>query len=313
MAMPIFDPLVLFQVHAMDCQKDSRLIADMYAAAGHQSRIVDFYGQAVAEVTYDGGWHYADADMFGGGEVVTMPDSHIPSVAELSRQPTLLDQLPAYLENDVLASYPGSTGKNGAAMLWSYPSYSYFSSEYFATNPGYPAYLSRKSFPASAADPDLMFGWNDQGGLVRTPASDIMLTSIPSQPSPEPPTIQSVSTRPGEILLTVAPSGTAPVSGYRVLVGTTSRGWDYGAFDGSEAAKASWANPDGWVPAMYERLFTMPTSDVASARGKGPTISVPRLPAGSYFVSVMPLDAYGEHVGRQLWPASNELRITVPA
>ncbi len=36
-AMPIFDPLILFQTFAMDCQKDSRLIADLYAAAGYDS------------------------------------------------------------------------------------------------------------------------------------------------------------------------------------------------------------------------------------------------------------------------------------
>jgi len=311
-AVPIFDPLVLFVVHAMDCQKDSRMIADLYGAAGYQSRVVDFYGHAVAEVSYGGGWHYADADMFGGGEVVTLPDGHIPSVAELSRQPALLDRIPVYLENDILASYPGSTGKNGAAMIWTYPSYSYFSAEYFAKNPGYPAYLARRTFPASAPDPDLLFGWNDPGALVRTPASDITLTSIPSRPSPQTPSIQSVSTGPGEIRLTVSPSGAAPVSGYRVLVGTTSRGWDYGAFIGSTAARIAWANPGGWTPAMYEQLFMVPPSDAASVQEAGPVITVPRLPAGTYFVSVMATDAYGQQVGRQLYPASNELRVTVP-
>ena len=186
MGLPIFDPLVLFEVDAMDCQKDSRLIADLYGSAGYESRIVDMYGHAVAEVRYEGGWHYADADMFGGGEIVTMADGHIPSVAELSHQPALIDQIPVYLENDVLASYPGSTGKHGTAMIWTYPSYAYFSAENLARDPGYPVYLSRKAFPASAPDPDLLFGWNDPAGLVRTPASDIALSSIPSLPSPEP-------------------------------------------------------------------------------------------------------------------------------
>ncbi len=312
MAMPIFDPLVLFEVHAMDCQKDSRLVADLYAAAGYGSRVVDMYGHAVAEVRYDGGWHYADADMFGGGQVVTMPDGHIPSVAELARQPALLDRIPVYLENDVLASYPGSSGKHGAAMVWTYPSYSYFSAQNFAQDPGYPAYLARKAFPASAPDPDLQFGWNDPSAMVRTPASDITLTSIPSRPSPEPPSIQSVTTRPREIRLTVSPSGAAPGAGYRVLVATTSRGWDYGAFNGSEAARAAWANPGGWTPAMYQRLFALPPSGAASVQSAGPTITVPRLAAGTYFVSVMAIDAYGRQVGRQLFPASNELRVTVP-
>jgi len=288
------------------------MIADLYAAAGYHSRVVDFYGHAVAEVSYEDGWHYADADMFGGGQVVTTPDGHIPSVAELSRQPALLDRIPVYLENDVIASYPGSTGKHGAAMLWTYPSYAYFSAENFANNPGYPAYLARGAFPATAPDPDLAFGWNDPATMVRAPASDIALTSIPSRPSPDPPSIRSVSTRPGEVQIAVSPSGTAPVTRYRVLVGTTSRGWDYAAFIGSEAAKASWANPAGWTPAMYERLFAMPPSDAASVQGAGPTITVRKLPAGTYFVSVMAMDAYGQQVGRQLYPASDELRVTVP-
>ena len=312
MAIPVFDPLVLFEVHAMDCQKDSRLIADLYAAAGYGSRVVDFYGHAVAEVSYGGGWHYADADMFGGGEVVTLPDGRIPSVAELSRQPALLDRIPVYLENAVLASYPGSTGKNGAAMVWTYPSYSYFSAEYFAGNPGYPAYLARRAFPASAPDPSLMFGWNDPGALVRTSASDIALTSIPSRPSPQPPTIRSVSAGPGEIRLSVGPSGAASASGYRVLVGTTSRGWDYGSFTGSAAARAAWANPGGWTPDMYPRLFASPPSDSAIVEGAGPAINVPGLQRGTYFVSVMAIDAYGRQVGRLLWPPSNELRVAVP-
>lgn len=296
----------------MDCQKDSRMIADLYSAAGYQSRVVDFYGHAVAEVSYEGGWHYADADMFGGGQVVTMPDGHIPSLAELSHHPELLDRLPVYLENDVLVSYPGSSGKNGAAaMVWTYPSYAYFSAGYFASHAAYPAYLERRAFPVSASDPDLMFGWGEPAGLVRTPAPDIALSAIPDRPSPGPPSVQAVSTAPGEIRLTVVPTGTAPVASYRVLVGTTSRGWDYGSFSGSDAARASWANPGGWTPAMYQRLFALPPSDAASVEAVGPSIRVRGLRAGTYFVSVMATDPYGRQVGRELYPASNELLVTV--
>ncbi len=312
MALPIFDPLILFQVDAMDCQKDSRLIADLYAAAGYASRIVDFYGHAVAEVRYDGGWHYADADMFGGGEIVTLPDGHIPSVAELSHQPALLDRLPVYLENDVLASYPGSSGKNGSATtLWTYPSAAYFSAAYFAQNPGYPVYLARTAFPASAPDPDLAFGWDDPANLVRTPATDITLSAIPSRPSPEPPAIEAVTTGSGTIRLTVSASGDTTIVGYRALVGRTSRGWDYATFNGSPSARASWANPGGWTPAMYPRLFDLPPSDVASVEASGPTITIRGLAPGTYYVSVMAVDGYGQQVGRQLYPASNELRLTV--
>jgi hypothetical protein len=310
MALPIFDPLVLFEVHAMDCQKDSRLIADLYSAAGYASRVVDFYGHAVAEVKYADTWHYADADMFGGGDIVTMPDGHIPSVAELSSDPALLDRLPVYLENEVLVTYPGETGKNGAAPVREYPSYAYFSAEYFADHPGYPAYLSRTSFPASAPDPDMTFGWNDPAGLTRTDATDIRLSPIPERPSPGPPAIESVAASRGAIAITVAPSGDATVTGYRVMVGTQSRGWDYGAFLGSSLAAAAWANPGGWSPEMYPRLFRLPPA-AANASPRGPSIMVTGLRPGTYFVSVWAVDAYGQRVGRTVYPASNEVRVEV--
>jgi len=312
MALPVFDPLILFQIHAMDCQKDSRLIADLYSAAGHESRVVDFYGHAVAEVSYGGDWHYADADMFGGGQIVILPDGHIPSVAELSAQPALLDRLPVYLENEVLVTYPGETGKNGAAPVREYPSSAYFSSAYFAQHPGYPAYLSRAVFPESAPDPDMAFGWNDPANVIRTPASDIRLSAIPERPSPGPPAVESASASAGAIRVTVAPTGNAPLIGYRMLVGRSSRGWDFGSFVGSAEAAGAWANPGGWAAAMYPRLFEMPPSDAASATSEGPSITVRGLAPGTYYVSVISVDAYGQQVGRTLYPASNELRLSVP-
>jgi hypothetical protein len=310
MSIPIFDPLILFQIGAMDCQRASRLIVDLYAAAAYRGRVVDFYGHAVAEISYDGGWHYADADMFGGGDIVTFADGHIPSVAELSRQHQILDRLPVYLENVVQATY-GSTGKNGGSATWTYPSSAYFSAQYFAGNPGYPVYLTRKAFPATATDPSLDFGWTDANQLERAPASDIVLSDISSQVSPNAPSIEAVSTTAGTIRISVAADPAATVSGYRVFVSSTSRGWDYGNFLGSTAAKSDWANPSGWAAGMYSRLFQVPPSDVARVDSNGPNIVVSGLGPGTYFVSVMPRDSYGDSVGRELYPSSNELKVTV--
>ena len=312
LAVPVFDPLVLLAVGAMDCQKASRLIADLYAAAGYRSRIVDMYGHAVAEVSYDIAWHYADADMFGGGQVVTMADGHIPSVAELSKNVALLDRLPVYLENAVLSSYPGATGKNGVALTaWTYPSWAYFSTLNFAQNPGYPAYLSKKVQPATATDPDPLFGWNAVANLARAPASDIQLSDIPSRPSPGIPAIDAISATSSTIHLSIAASGETEVIGYRVFVSSTSRGWDYGQFIGSSPAASSWANAGGWTASMYDRLFRLPPGDVATIDAPGRDISL-HLRPGTYFVSVMARDAYGDQVGRVLYPLSNELRVTVP-
>jgi hypothetical protein len=96
------------------------------------------------------------------------------------------------------------------------------------------------------------------------------------------------------------------------MVGSRSRGWDYGSFLGSSAAAASWANPGGWIPEMYPNLFTLPPATGGSDSSRGPSITVTGLRPGTYFVSVAALDAYGQQVGRSVYPASNELRVVVP-
>ncbi len=62
---------------------------------------------------------------------------------------------------------------------------------------------------------------------------------------------------------------------------------------------------------MYSRLFQIPPSNVARVDSNGPDIVVSGLRPGTYYVSVMPRDSYGDSVGRELYPSSNELRVTV--
>ncbi len=64
---------------------------------------------------------------------------------------------------------------------------------------------------------------------------------------------------------------------------------------------------------MYPRLFEEPPSDVARVDANGPDISVSGLAAGPTSCRVLALDAYGRRIGRTLYPASNELRVVVPA
>ena len=314
MRLPIFDPLILLDIHAMDCQKCSRLIADLYAAAGYQSRVVDMYGHMVAEVTYDGGWHYADADFFGGGQVVTMPDGHIPSMAELSHNYRLLDNLQPYLEMNVVFSY-GSSGKGPS--VWTYPSYSYFSAQNYSKNPGYPYYLYKQAAPATSteqsAEQEMMYGWDERAGEVRREsASDITLSNIPEISTPNVPRIMGVSVDGSSATLSFSaddPEGT--LGTYVVFVSRSSRGWDYGSFAGAEPAKHFWANPGGWTSSMYDSLFALPPHDVAELSTKTGTITLPHLAPGRYFVSVMATDSYGETVGKLLYPLSNEVAIAI--
>ena len=315
MSLPIFDPLLLFDVHAMDCNKCSRLIADLYSAAGYESRLVDMYGHMVAEVNYEGGWHYADADLFGGGQVVTMPDGHIPSMAELSQNYQLLDRLQPYLEMNILFSY-GASGKGPS--YWTYPSYSYFSAIYFAKNAGYPHYLYKNPTPAASSNRTLeqvmMFGWDESTAEVRRePASDIKLSDIPETATPNVPQITGVSVSSSSVVLSFSdtdPEGT--IGGYTVFVSKTSRGWDYGSFTGAAAAKQYWANPGGWTSSMYDNLFTVPPHAMAELETKADTITVPQLAPGRYFISVMARDAYGDSVDKGLYPLSNEIAVSIP-
>ncbi len=80
---------------------------------------------------------------------------------------------------------------------------------------------------------------------------------------------------------------------------------------GWRPAKAVWANPGGWAPAMYKRLFTLFTVERSERRRNRPNDHRPGVKPGTYFVSVMAMDADGEQVGREVYPASNELRFTV--
>lgn len=314
MSLPVFDPLLLFDIHAMDCQKCSRLIADLYAAAGYKSRLVDMYGHMVAEVSYGGTWHYADADLFGGGQVVTMPDGHIPSMVELSQNYKLLDRLQIYLEVNVLFSY-GVSGKGPS--YWTYPSYPYFSTINYAKSPGYPYYLYKNPTPAASADETtqeaMMFGWDESTGEVRRePAADIKLTDIPETSTPNVPQVTGVAVSGASVTLSFSdtdPEGT--ISGYTVFVSGTSRGWDYGSFMGATAAKSYWANPGGWTTTMYDKLFAMPPHGAAELETKAGAITVPHLAKGRYFISVMARDTYGDSVGKQLYPLSNELAVDI--
>jgi hypothetical protein len=308
--IPIFDPLILIETNVMDCQKVSRLIADIYSAAGYDSRLVDMYGHVVAEVKYDGSWHYADADMFGGPQVVKMPDGRIPSVAELSLDYSLLDRLQVYLENDVLFSYCGSGAKTRENSPWSYPSYVYFSKEYHSRHPGFPCYVYKLN-QRSTID-SRMFGWDEVNGDVRREfAADIVLSDIPETLTPMAPSIRRVSTSGSSVEIAVAEQGHAHIAGFKACVSKASRGWDYGRFMGETSARRYWANPSGWRSEMYDNLFTLPSTDVAEVESLNPNIVVRNLTQGRYYISIMAIDRYGAEIGKQLYPLSNEIVVDV--
>jgi hypothetical protein len=58
---------------------------------------------------------------------------------------------------------------------------------------------------------------------------------------------------------------------------------------------------------MYEGLFRVPPHDVELLTTRTPSVRL-SLPTGrDYFVTIMPFDAYGESIGKRIYPMSSEL------
>jgi WD40 repeat protein len=302
----VMDPLILLELGEMRCGHVARLAVDLFQAAGlgFTGRLVLLGGHIVAEIGYDSTWHYLDADIFGGGQCVRLRDGTIPSVAQLSHMPGALDALAANQEPNFINSAP--------VPSWVNPSYFYFSrSAYGNTRP---TYLYRTGSPAQWAASGY-YGWESyQTG----PAWDIQLNNISPRYTPGAPMLTNAVLTPladGTVQATIswkpANDSNGGLLGYHVYISDVSRGWNYnGVGIPANLYVAAQGSTAGWAPSMYDALFTLPPSDIALLTT--PTTSITyALPAGgTYYVSVMPYDAYGQSIGKTLYHASDEICIS---
>jgi hypothetical protein len=74
------------------CYQIAPLLEAVWKAAGFDARVWFLTGHTVAEVFYDGGWHYYDSDMMGFNTVGLGPavSGRVASVAELERDPSII-------------------------------------------------------------------------------------------------------------------------------------------------------------------------------------------------------------------------------
>ncbi len=300
----VYDPLVLLELGDMWCTQGAFLAIDLFGAAGYPGRLVQLAHHQIAEIYYDGDWHYFDTDLFGNGETVLDENGHIPSVAEMSRgEYQKLDALPAYQEFTVMdCTTPNSAGDY-------YPSYYYFSSQSYLTDVPQGYYVGLDSAY------DFEHGWKALDEIE--PNDKVVLYDFPAQQTPTKPVFTNVQFDTGYTTLTVSFTATdhdKDLAGYQVFISDHSRGWDYNQFYGRESTKVYWANPGGWKPDMYEQLFNLPPSNIGLIRlaADQEQVDIPVEPGISYFITVMPFDSYGQSVGRTLYPASNEIKVTVP-
>ena len=74
----VYDPLVLLELGDMWCTQGAILAIDLFGAAGYPGRLVQLAQHQIAEIYYDGDWHYFDTDSFGNGETILEDDGNIP-------------------------------------------------------------------------------------------------------------------------------------------------------------------------------------------------------------------------------------------
>ncbi len=191
----------------------------------------------------------------------------------------------------------------------SIPSYNYFSIQGYKTDVPQNYYIGKNNAY------DFESGWKPVDQIA--PGDVVVEKDFAAQYTPTKPSITQVQFDPANTALTigfVANDLDNDLAGYQVFISTHSRGWDYNQFYGDTSAKAYWADPGGWKPDMYEKLFELPLSDAGLVKlgANQNQVNIPVKPGKTYFITVMPFDSYGLSVGRVLYPESNELKVTVP-
>ena len=296
---PVYDPLILLQLGEMRCGHSNRVAVDLFRASGMPARLVQVACHVLAEVWYDTGWHYFDADIFGNGESARLEDGRIPSLNELASRPELIDRLTAYWEPD---------HGNLVPRRKYYPSWFYFAAAAYQQSGVAPGYIEKRASEAQE-DVSRRYGWEH---YAIVPDPNRRLTSDhESRCTAAPPVLTAVRCEPmaDGRRLTVKWEPALGAAGYRVFAGRSSRGW---AYDGPSlpAKLMGWKTDCGrWRPEMYSARYRLPPADVARVDTAETAITLLLPRAGPVYVTLMAYDAYGESVGRVLYPMTEELRI----
>jgi len=76
----VFDPLVLLELSEMRCGQVSRVAIDLFASKGIKGRLVQVKNHVLAELFYDDSWHFFDADLLGGDQMIFNSQGEIPMI-----------------------------------------------------------------------------------------------------------------------------------------------------------------------------------------------------------------------------------------
>lgn len=189
---------------------------------------------------------------------------------------------------------------NAITYIYNYPSFFYFAEEAYSVSPCY-------YYKTATEQQELnwYYGWN----YYETVEEDRGL-SAESYMQPGVPYIEKVSV--GEEGVTVSwrqPEGdVSDVVGYKVFVSRTSRGWEYANVNVEDEVASYVVNR--YSPEQYDKIGQLPPAEVYAINTENTEIELD-LEKGIYYISIMPYDAHGFSVGREVYLLSNELRIEV--
>lgn len=298
----VSDPLVLLTLGEMRCGHIARVAVDLFESGGYKGRIVQLGGHVIAEIYYDNSWHYFDADAFGGGETIINKDGVIPSVAELSKTPYVIDSLAHRRE----LTYTGRIRR----VSTKYPSWAYFAQKaYKKANPRY-VYKTANQKQIE----NKYYGWNY---VKRESALTRNLYEMTPKYQPGAPIIEDIKVNyasdKSSIDIKWQPSldKDKDLLGYKIFVSHQSRGWHYNQFRGDDSLLKYWDNSQSWQSEMYDKLYQTPPHEVALLTTSQNQISLPVERGNTYYITIMPYDAHGESVGKTLYHSSEELKISV--
>jgi hypothetical protein len=132
------------------CGQTNRVVVDGLSAAGYRARVVQLAAHVAAEVWYDGGWHYLDADWLKQHQFVKKPDGTIPSTSEIYSHP------------EYLAGVDAESGFRSAPVDTRHETYQPYNAMFRRVDLGNgvltPFYLSKTATPAQERDAG--FGWS---------------------------------------------------------------------------------------------------------------------------------------------------------
>lgn len=298
----VFDPLVLLELSEMRCGHVARIAVDLFEVGGIKARLVQVAHHVLAEVFYNNSWHYFDADLLGGEQIILNEKGSIASMIELSQKPYLIDAIPHAAHE--ISLQDGTPYKKSLP----YPSFYYFHN-------GSALSLYYEKVATKEEELNQLYGWNFYKTIQD---KERRINHVQKYYQPGAVTLKSIrvdSYQPGvkgsiEIEWSPSKDLDRDVLGYKVYVSKNTRGWSYSQFSGSKKLE-KFHNKVVWKPEMYENLYKEPPYDIALIKTAQNQASIPIKEPGTYYITVMPYDAHGESVGKKLYLVSEEIKVQI--